>query len=244
MRASASVCTSTTIRDVSISGNTIISATASGLLYQNSTGSAENNTLFANSAGTMYAHQATVVGAQQPGGVYGQHLAGNPADGRHACVDNATQLTQSDDNHFYHANRTAHIAAAGNKTLAQWRSYAAQDAGSTEMISATLASAEIFYNDTTAATTVVLPRPYVDLNGQPAADPVTLQPFASQILLPSGPGAVLDDHRCRAALVQASATITYTLEIANRGGAAATNLVVTSTVPAGTAYRSGGVLDG
>ena len=44
-------------RDVTISSNTIISSTASGILYQNSTGSITANTLYNNSRGSMYSAQ-------------------------------------------------------------------------------------------------------------------------------------------------------------------------------------------
>ena len=90
-------------------------------------------------------------------------------------------------NGFYHAQRAGHIWAQGDKTLAQWRTYSGKDAASTELISTTLATAEIFYNDTPAAKAFPLVRPYRDLSGSAVTGSITLQPFTSRILLPTGP---------------------------------------------------------
>jgi parallel beta-helix repeat protein len=47
-------------RDVTLTGNTIISSTVSGILYQNSTGVMTDNTLYNNSRGTMYSSQVNL----------------------------------------------------------------------------------------------------------------------------------------------------------------------------------------
>ena len=102
-------------------------------------------------------------------------------------VDAGNQLTTSDYNGFYHAVRAAHIYAQGEKTLAQWRSYSGKDAHSTERIAGVLALAQVFYNDTSVPTAILLDRPYDDLNGNRVGPAVALGPYSCVILVPDGP---------------------------------------------------------
>jgi uncharacterized repeat protein (TIGR01451 family) len=129
----------------------------------------------------------------------------------------------------------------GYKSLAQWRAYSGKDTHSTEMVSDTLTTAELFYNDTQTARLIYLTRPYVDLGGQPVEGTLTQQPFASRILIPAGPLAPnLTIAKLAPSAVRSSDWITYTLSVANQGGAAAAHLVVTDALPAHTDYVGGG----
>ncbi len=47
-------------RDVTVTGNSIISSTVAGILYQNSTGVITGNTLYNNSSGSMYSGQVVL----------------------------------------------------------------------------------------------------------------------------------------------------------------------------------------
>ena len=70
---------------------------------------------------------------------------------------------------------------------------------------------------------------------------LTLQPFDSRILIPAGPLAPnLTIAKLAPSAVRSSDWITYTLSVANQGGAAAAHLVVTDTLPAHTDYVGGG----
>lgn len=232
--------------NVTMTGNTVISATASGILYQDSTGAAQDNILFANAAGTMYAYQTTVIGADAALSAFtGNTLLGLTATAGTLRADNAGQLAVSDHNGFYHASRPAHIAVAGNKTLAQWQVASGKDSHSTERVAAELTTAEIFYNDAKTSKSIDLPRPYITLDGQPAPNPLKLAPFTAQILLPNGaPSPFLSIAASAPAFVGVGEPITYTLVVANRGGADATDVVITNTLPAGTAHGAGGALVG
>ena len=228
--------------DVVASGNTVISSTVSGILYQNSTGTIQNNTLYNNSAGTLWAHQVDIGSSpSQVASFTGNIMLGLKSTAGTLQVDSHAQLAASDYNKFAHANRATHISAAGDKTLAQWKAYSGKDAHSTEMISSTLTNSEIFYNDAKTLKTIYLTRPYVDLDGQPVAANLTLQPFTSKILIPGGPPVPnLTLAGSAPGWIHSGEQFTYTLAAANRGGIGATNLVVTSTIPTGANYVSGG----
>ena len=233
-------------KDVTASGNTVISSTVHGILYQDSTGTIQNNTLFNNSSGTLWADQVAIASPPSPiASLTGNIMLGITSTAGTLQVGEAGQLAVSDNNRFYHANRAAHISAQGDMTLAQWKTYSGKDTHSTEMISAALATSEIFYNDTKVQETIYLSRSYVDLDGHPVAGSIVLQPFTSKILLPSGaPTPNLTIAKSAPAWVNSGGRIMYTLAVVNHGGAGATNLVVTDTLPANVSYLSGGTLAG
>jgi hypothetical protein len=173
-------------RNITVSNNTVIRSVFDGIRYQDSTGVIQNNTLYDNSTGSLWGNEVTII--RPPSHVAsftGNIMVGLRSVGGTLAVDDAGQLTVSDYNQFYHASRAAHIWAQGLKTLAQWRTYSGKDAHSTEMISATLATSEIFYDDTQAPKTFTLTKSYVDLNGSPVVGSLTLQPFTSKILIPA-----------------------------------------------------------
>lgn len=228
-------------RDVTLSGNTVISATAAGILYQDSTGSAQNNTLFNNAA-----YQISVINPPNAlAAITGNVFVGLQANAGTLVIGNASQVTTANYNQFAHATRTTHISAQGNKTLAQWRTYSGQDAQSTELISATLTTAEIFYNPTNATASIELLRPYVTLTGTAVSSPLVLAPYASRVLIPNGPLAPqLRVVKSAPGGVASGTPITYTLVASNRAGITATNVVLTDTLPTNVAHLSGGTLVG
>ncbi len=235
-------------RNIVTIGNTVAGSTASGILYQNSTGAIQNNTLFDNAnVAALWAEQVDVTGGSSISEHSGNILLSKISNAGTLGADSAALLGTSDYNQFYHANRAQHIAVQGQgyKSLAEWRTYSGKDTHSTEMISATLTTAELFYNDTKAPETIYLTRPYVDLGGHPVTGTLTLQPFTSKILIPSGtPTPNLTLAKSAPAWVNSGGLITYTLAVVNHGGAGATNLVVTDTLPANVSYLGGGTLAG
>jgi uncharacterized repeat protein (TIGR01451 family) len=229
-------------RNIATTGNTVAGSTASGILYQNSTGAIQNNTLFDNAnVAALWAKQIAVTGGGSLSAHSGNILLSKINNAGTLGADSAALLGTSDYNQFYHANRAQHIEVQGYKSLAQWRAYSGQDAHSTEMISSTLATAELFYDDTQAAQRIYLTRPYVDLVGQPVVRTLTLQSFTSRILIPAGPPTPnLTIALLAPSGVSSSDWITYTLSAVNHGGISATQLLVTNTLPAHTEYVGGG----
>ncbi|HTP06791.1 MAG TPA: hypothetical protein VMP08_00970 [Anaerolineae bacterium] len=229
--------------NVTSSGNTVAHSTGHGILYQNSTGNIQNNTLFDN-ATAFNAAQIDITGNSSVPNHSGNILLGKLSNARTLAAGSAGLLGTSDYNGFYHANRSAHISISGDKTLAQWRSASGKDIHSTEMIASILAQAELFYNETRTAKTFTLNKPYKDFSGNSVIGSLTLQPYTSKILYPDLtpiPRLAIQAHA--QAWAVSGAPITITLTAGNSGVVTATNTVITNTLPINAFYVSGGTLN-
>jgi uncharacterized repeat protein (TIGR01451 family) len=232
--------------NVTSSGNTIARSTGHGILYQNSTGNIQNNTLFNNATATaLWADQIDITGNSSVSNHSGNILLAKINNAGTLAAGNAGQLGTSDYNGFYHANRSNHIRIGGDKTLAQWKLASSKDTHSTELISSTLALAELFYNDTRSARTFTLNKPYFDLSGNSVFGTLTLQPYTSKILYPDlTPIPRLSIQASALPTARSGETITITLTANNFGSVTATNVLITNTLPLDAAYISGGTLNG
>lgn len=228
--------------NITTSDNTVANSTAHGILYQNSTGVIQNNTLFNNAtAAALWAEQVAVTGNSSVSNHSGNILLSKINNAGTLSADSAALLGTSDNNHFYHANRAQHIVVQGDKSLAEWHTASGKDEHSTELISATMAQAELFYNDTRSARSIDLSKPYVDLNGNSISSPLILQPYTSKILLPDlTPIPRLSISGSAPVAVESGAPITTTFTIHNTGIVTATNLLITNTLPISAFYISGG----
>jgi uncharacterized repeat protein (TIGR01451 family) len=225
--------------NITSSGNTIANSTAHGILYQNSTGSIQNNTLFNNATSAdLWAEQIAVVGNSNVANHSGNILLSKIDHAGTLSADNAGQLGASDYNSFYHANRSNHIRISGEKTLAQWKSASGKDAHSTGYISTTLAQAELFYDDTRSAKTFALSKWYVDLAGNLVMCSVTVPSYASRILLPASSPQL--SIQANAPTAHANSPVTISLTVRNAGSATANNLLITNTLPIEASYIGGG----
>lgn len=179
-------------RDVTVSGNTVISATVTGILYQNSTGQIVGNTLYNNGRGTMVSPQVGLyASATRVSEMRGNILFGLNANARTLGLDNLGRLASSNNNYFFHPYFSPHIAANGDKTLAQWRTYSGHDGASVEHWYTQPAGqpprSRIFYNDTQTARTIDLgATAWLDLAQNAVVGSITLQPFSSIILVENG----------------------------------------------------------
>lgn len=181
-------------RDVLISGNTVMSSTIDGILFQRSTGKIINNTLYNNNAGTMGRGQislsATETQITELGGniLYGMNVIDAYTFARTLIVSNLSNVLASDNNYFFQPYKAAHISSDGNKTLEEWQTSSAMD-GNSKTNWFTLEEgesprSEIFYNSTNAPQTHDLDgATYLDLDQQSVAGSITLQPFTSKILV-------------------------------------------------------------
>jgi len=229
---------------VTASGNTIANSTAHGILYQNSTGVIQNNTLFNNAtASALWADQVYVTGS----GVSthsGNILLSKINNAGTLAADHAGLLGTSDYNGFYHANRSNHIRISGDKTLAQWKAASGKDTHSTEMVASILGQAELFYNDTRSARLFTLSKPYYDLSGNSVVGTLTLQPYTSKILYPDlTPIPRLTIQASAPGWAYSGDPITITLTAGNSGLVTATNTLITNTLPSSASYVSGGSLN-
>jgi uncharacterized repeat protein (TIGR01451 family) len=232
--------------NVNSSGNTVARSTGHGILYQNSNGSIQNNTLFDNATvASLWADQIDITGNSSVPNHTGNILLSKINNAGTLAADQAGQLGTSDYNGFYHANRSNHIRIGGDKTLATWQATSGKDVHSTGFVSATLAQAELFYNDTRTAKTFTLSKPYFDLSGSSVVGTLTLQPYTSKILYPDlTPIPRLAIQASAPGWASAGDPITITLTAHNSGLVTATNTLITNTLPLNAHYVSGGTLSG
>ena len=104
--------------NITSSGNTIANSTAHGILYQNSTGAIQNNTFFNNATSAdLWAEQIAVVGNSSVSNHSGNILLSKIDHAGTLSAENAGQLSASDYNGFYHANRSNHIRIGGDENV-------------------------------------------------------------------------------------------------------------------------------
>ena len=231
--------------NITTANNTVARSTADGILYQNSTGVIQNNTLFDNATvASLWADQIAVVGGSSISNHSGNILLAKINNAGTLAAGNAGLLGTSDHNGFYHANLAKHIRISGNKSLSDWQIASIKDMHSTELISSTLAQAELFYNDTRSPKAYTLSKPYQDLSGNSVVGTLTLQPYVSRILYPDlTPIPRLSIQASAPAWVHSGELITITLMVSNNGVVTATNTFITNTLPANASYVSGGSLN-
>jgi len=231
-------------RNVAVTGNTIINSTASGVLFQASTGSLSNNTLYNNSNNADYGASQLYITGGNGDPSYVSSSTGNiffglkPQASTLAMYDMG-RLGTSDNNYFFHPYRANHIEASGEYSLASWRSATGKDSHSKEhwytQAAGETPKSHIFYNDTAQTKIVDLGNLlYKDLDQNPVSGSISLAPYTSRILIETGEAA---DLAVTMALVGSDDTapgapVTYTITITNQGILAASNVTLVNTIPA------------
>lgn len=225
-------------RDVSIAGNTIISSTVSGILYQNSTGTVTGNTLYNNSRGTMYSAQETLTSSP----TYVSQHSGNilyslQTNAWTLSAADSGRLGSSDQNYYINPYLAQHIEVQGTRSLADWQAYSGKDSTSKEawfsLSPGQPPNSRIFYNDSPVLKTIDLGYTlYLDLDQNPVYGSLTLQPYQSKVLVVSGEAAdlVLTMAISGSTSSLPGAPLTYTLTVVNNGLIPAVDVVLTHTV--------------
>lgn len=179
-------------RDVVAVGNTIIGATIDGILYQDSTGTIQNNTLYGNNAGSMFRGQVGLYnGPTVIAQFSGNTLYSIQPQARTLIADNRDRLQAADSNYYFQPYLVKQIWADGEKSFAEWQTYSGKDGSSKTNWFTQEAEAEplsaIFYNDSKQPRTVDLGNvAYVDLERNAVVGSITLQPFTSRVLVRTG----------------------------------------------------------
>ena len=172
--------------DVTLEGNAVLRSTAAGILIQDSRASIVDNILYNNARGTMVAGQVNLVGDSSVDSMRGNVLFAIDDTARTLRTD-LELLAASDENAFFHPYRSAHISSDGDKTLAEWQAYSSMDASSTESFYTQSEGeeprSEVFVNEMSVETSVSLSGDYVDLDGEPAGDSITVPPYGAVILV-------------------------------------------------------------
>jgi parallel beta-helix repeat protein len=181
-------------RDVEVSGNTVISTTISGILYQRSTGQIVDNTVFNASYGTEFSGQVDLGGSETSVTMTGNALYGLGESAWTMYAYNLSNLSISDYNFLFHPYVDQHIAYGPSwtrLTFAGWQAFSGQDGHSKTnwftQPEGEASRARIFYNASQDLSTFDLgSRQYLDLDQNPVVGSLTLQPFTSRILVDNG----------------------------------------------------------
>jgi uncharacterized repeat protein (TIGR01451 family) len=237
-------------RDITLSGNTVISSTVHGILFQNSTGTVTGNTLYNNGRTYPYAAGQVYVGAS-PAYVSSQtgNILFSLTDGaRTLSLEALSRLGTSNNNSFFSPYRAKHIRVSGDKTLAEWKTYSGKDSNSSEhwytQPAGEAPKSRIFYNDTAQTQTIDLGNVlYKGLDQTPVSGSITLAAYTSRILIATGEAAdlVVSMALLSSADAVPGAPITYTITLANQGVLAASNVTLANPIPAqiiNTAWQS------
>lgn len=181
-------------RDVEVRGNTVISTTIGGILFQRSSGQMVNNTVFNASYGEAFSGQIDLGGDETNVTMTGNVMYALGQSAWTLYVHDPTgNLSTSDYNYFFHPYVNKHIAYGAwiRATFAGWQALTGKDSHSkTNWFTQEVGKeslAKIFYNASLSPVSVDLgSRQYLDLDQNPVVVSITLQPFASKILVDAG----------------------------------------------------------
>ncbi len=182
-------------RDVEVRGNTVVSTTISGILYQRSTGQIVGNTVFDAASGTEYSSHIDLGGAETRATVTNNQLYGLNNEAWTLYASRLGNFAASDYNYLFHPYVNEHIAFGPSwtrYTFAGWKTYSGLESHSKTnwftQADGEASRGRIFYNPTNSPLTVDLgSRQYLDLDQVPWLGSLTLQPFSSKILVDNGP---------------------------------------------------------
>lgn len=181
-------------RDVAVTGNTIINTTVHGILFQRSTGSVTDNTLYNNGRTYPYAAGQVYVGSSPAyvGTHTGNILYSLNSDARTLSAADLSRLGTSNNNYFFSPYLANHIRTAStDRSLASWQSYSGKDSASVEhwftLSSGDPPKSRIFYNDTPQVKIISLGGyQYEDLDQNLVSGSLILQPYRSRVLIQIG----------------------------------------------------------
>jgi len=147
-------------RDVEVNGNTVVSTTISGILYQRSTGQIVNNTVFNAASGTEYSAHIDLGGNETQATVTNNVLYGLNNEAWTLYASRLSNFAASDYNYLFHPYVDNHIAFGPSwtrYTFAGWKAYSGLESHSktnwfTQLPEET-SRGRIFYNPTNAPLT-------------------------------------------------------------------------------------------
>lgn len=182
-------------RDVEVRGNTVISTTVTGILYQRSSGQIVNNTVFNASYLDAFSGHISLGGSQTNVSMSGNVMY---ALGKSAWTlyvySPLGNISTSDYNYFFHPYVDKHIAYSSSWTRAtfpEWQALSGKDSHSKTnwftQEEGEESLGKIFYNASLSPVMIDLgSTQYLDLDQNPVIGSITLQPFASKILVNNG----------------------------------------------------------
>jgi hypothetical protein len=237
-------------RDVETRGNTVISTTVTGILYQRSTGQILDNTVYNASSGTEYSAQISLAGSETRASLSGNVMYGLTPNAWTLYAYSLNNILSSDHNYFFQPYVDRHIAYGPSwtrQTFTQWQGLSGQDVHSKTnwftQPAGEATRAKVFYNAGGTAQTFSLGgRQYLDLDQNPLIQDITLLPFTSKILVDDGP-ALLSLHSITPALMSLAGAADFTLT-ANGSGFTANSVIRWNGASLPTAFVSSTRLTG
>jgi hypothetical protein len=183
--------------DLTITDNTILNSTASGLLLQNSNARLERNTLYNNGTGVSYYGQISISGSGRSSISHCTMYAIGPNQSTLRTAD-FSNLTSSNSNLFFNPYRADNIRfdpGWQNFTLAQWQASSGMDHGSRKnwfsLTPGNFPKSKVFLNTSSSWQNITLgSRSYFDLVGNGVSGNLYLPPYSSKILIKDKGGAV------------------------------------------------------
>jgi hypothetical protein len=180
-------------RNVEARGNTVVNTTVDGILFQNSSSQAVNNTVYNASSGTEYSAQIDVSGVGSVS-LSNNVMVGLAQNAWTLYTGSLSNITASDQNIFFHTYVDKNIAYGPSWTrqnFAQWKAMSHLDANSRTnwftQPAGEASRAKIFYNPAQTSLTIDLGyRQYLDLNQKPVYGSLNLQPYTSIVLVDNG----------------------------------------------------------
>jgi parallel beta-helix repeat protein len=173
-------------RNITTQGNTIAYSTVSGILYQNSTGSVTDNTLFQNVTGSMWADQVRITDSPSTLSAFsGNTLAAFSSHSHNLGLQSAGQAGAADNNRYYHASDAGRQVNLNyqSRSLAQWQTTSGKDKNSITATAQYSAKLRLYYNDSAADRVISSPWfTFNDLDGNPLGSGFTLAPYSSRVV--------------------------------------------------------------
>ena len=179
--------------NITVRNNVVINSTTWGILFKESSGAIEGNTLYNNAYASDVGRAQIVVGEGSTASLSGNvAFALNPGS-RTVAIERLGSLSASDNNYFFHPYRSDHlvIESLGTRSFAQWQAATGKDASSKTNWYTQSDGQEplstIFYNDTANVKAIDLgANSYVNLNQQPVIGSLSLAPFSAKVLVATG----------------------------------------------------------
>jgi len=181
-------------RDVLVTGNSIINTTFTGILYQESSGKIEHNTVYNAASGAMYTGQINLAGSSTRATLGNNIMYGLTNNAWTFYSSSPSNVSSSDYNYFFHPYINSHIGYGPNwtrYTFAGWQNFSGRDSQSkTNWFTQNSGAAPlsvIFYNDTKTGRVIDLGnKRYLDLDQNQITGSLILAPFTSKVLIDNG----------------------------------------------------------
>jgi hypothetical protein len=181
-------------RDVLVTGNSIISTTFTGILYQESTGQIQQNTVYNAASGTMFTGQVNLAGSSTKASLSSNIMYGLTNNAWTLYASSLSNVTSSDYNYLFHPYVNDHIGYGPSwtrYTFTGWQGFSGLDSHSkTNWFTQNSGDAPlsvIFYNDTkTSQVNNLGNKRYLDVDQNQITGNLTLAPFTSKVLIDNG----------------------------------------------------------